>query len=266
MVEAAQLIDVTGAELRAAVRDGYAGLTAGLAAGYTQSNVVILPADMAEDFTAFCRANPDPCPLIVQTAPGDPEVRDLAPGSDLRSDVPRYRVFRDGVADDDEPTEIRDLWRDDLVSFLIGCSFTFERALREAGLRIRHIDLGCNVPMYRTNIECTPVGRFAGPLVVTMRPFLADQVDRVVAITAAFGDMHGAPIHIGDPAVIGIADLSNPDFGDAVPVEQGETPVFWACGVTAQVALASARPEIAITHSPGRLFVTDLPDAPGGRT
>lgn len=263
MVGAVELDNVTGAELRAAVRNGYTGLTSGLANGYAQANVVILPADFADDFAAYCRANPDACPLITQTAPGDPEVRDLAPGSDLRTDVPRYRVFRDGVASREEPTEIGDLWREDFVAFLIGCSFTFERTLREAGLRIRHIDLGRNVPMFRTNIESVAAGPFAGAVVVTMRPFPAGEVERVVEITKAFGDMHGAPLHIGDPEAIGITDLAHPDFGDGVPVEDGETPMFWACGLTAQVALAAARPALAITHSPGRLFVTDLSDVPG---
>jgi uncharacterized protein YcsI (UPF0317 family) len=258
-----QLDQVSGAELRAAVRNGYTGLTSGLASGYTQSNVVILPAEYAEEFAAYCAANPDACPLIAQTAPGDPEVRDLAPGSDVRTEVPRYRVFRDGVASPEEPTEIGDLWRDDFVTFLIGCSFTFERTLQEAGLRIRHIDLGRNVPMFRTNIDSKAAGRFSGAVVVTMRPFPDADVERVVKITKAFGDMHGAPLHIGDPEAIGITDLAHPDFGEGVPVEDGETPMFWACGLTAQVAMAAARPDIAITHSPGRLFVTDLPDTPG---
>ena len=263
MVGAMRLDNATGAELRTAVRGGYTGLTSGLAAGYAQTNVVILPADFADEFSAYCQANPDPCPLVTQTTPGEYEVRDLAPGSDLRIDVPRYRVFRDGVAGQDEPTEIGDLWRDDFVTFLIGCSFTFEKTLRDAGHRIRHIDLGRNVPMFRTNIESVAAGRFSGPVVVTMRPFPDEDIDRVVKITEAFGDMHGAPLHIGDPEAIGITDLAHPDFGDGVPVEEGETPMFWGCGLTAQVAMAAARPEIAITHSPGRLFVTDLSDAPG---
>jgi uncharacterized protein YcsI (UPF0317 family) len=243
------------------VRTGaFTGPTAGQAPGFVQANVVILPAADAADFAMFCELNPRPCPLLEQTLPGDPEPKECAPGADLRTDVPRYRVFHHGVAEAGEPTAITNLWRDDFVTFLLGCSFTFESALQQTGLPVRHIDLGRNVPMYRTNIACRPAGRFAGPLVVSMRPYRADQVDAVTAVTSSFPRMHGAPIHIGDPAAIGIADVGRVDFGDPVPVAAGEVPVFWACGVTPQLAILAARPELAITHAPGHMFITDWLD------
>jgi uncharacterized protein YcsI (UPF0317 family) len=251
----------TGAELRAAIRAGkLSGPTAGLARGFVQANLVILPAADAIDFAEFCRLNPRPCPLLEQTAPGDFEPRGSAPGADLRSDVPRYRVFRHGVADAAEPTDISHLWRDDLVSFLLGCSFTFENALIEEGFAVRHIAEGRNVPMYRTNIDCQPAGRFQGKLVVSMRPYPADAVERVAEITGRYPTMHGAPLHVGDPRALGIDDLSRPHFGEAVTIGADESPVFWACGVTPQVALCQAGCELAITHSPGAMFVTDRRD------
>jgi uncharacterized protein YcsI (UPF0317 family) len=252
---------LTAAELRQAIRAGrHTGPTAGLAPGFVQTNVVILPAADAAEFAEFCRLNSRPCPLVAQTSPGNPEPTDAAPGADLRTDVPRYRIFRRGVREEFEPTDIRELWRDDFVGFLLGCSFTFERALVEAGLAVRHIDEGRNVPMYRTSLACRAAGRFAGPMVVSMRPYRPEQLDRVREITGRYPTMHGAPIHVGDPQAIGIADIARPDFGEAVTIHSGEIPVFWACGVTPQLALAAARPELAITHSPGCMFVTDLRD------
>lgn len=249
------------AELRAAIRAGrFTGQTAGQAPGYVQTNLVVLPQAYADEFAEFCRLNDRPCPLVAMTLPGDPCPRDAAADADLRTDVPRYRVFRRGEADRDEPTDIRHLWRDDFVAFLLGCSFTFEAALLAAGLGVRHIEEGCNVPMFRTNRPCQAAGRFAGPLVVSMRPYRPEQVDEVVRITGEFPRMHGAPVHVGDPTAIGIADIARPDFGDAVTIRDDEVPVFWACGVTPQLALLAARPEIAITHSPGHMFVTDLYD------
>ena len=246
-------------DLRQAIRDGgFAGPTAGQAPGYVQTNVVILPAEDAADFAAFCAANARPCPLVYQTAAGNWDLSAVAAGGDLRTDVPRYRIFDHGQARVEEPTQIRDFWRDDLVGFLIGCSFTFEAALLAAGLPVRHLEQGCNVPMYRTNIPCQPAGRFAGPMVVSMRPFHPDQVAAAVEITGRFPRMHGAPLHVGDPAAIGIHDLARPDFGDPVRIADDEVPVFWACGVTPQLALVAARPPLAITHSPGCMFVTDL--------
>ncbi len=245
-------------DLRSAIRSGkFTGPTAGQAPGYVQTNVVILPQADADDFEAFCHANGQACPLIERTAPG--QVRPAAaPQADIRTDIPRYRVFRWGEPQTEQPCDIADLWRDDLVTFLLGCSFTFERALQAAGLPVRHIEEGRNVPMYRTQVPCRSSGRFAGPLVVSMRPFLPEQVDTAVEVSGHFQTMHGAPIHVGDPAVLGIEKLDQPDFGEAVTVRDGEVPVFWACGVTPQLALLAAKCELAITHSPGCMFVTDL--------
>ncbi len=249
------------AVLRAAIRAAaWTGPTAGQAPGYAQANLVMVPAAVAADFRAFCAANPQPCPLLEVGAPGDPMSRLFAPGADLRTDLPRYRVYRDGdlVA---EPTDICALWRADLVAFLIGCSFTFERALLDAGVPVRHIECGLNVPMYRTNRVCVTVGPFVGPLVVSMRPMPAALVPRATAVTARYPRMHGAPVHSGDPGVLGIADLAQPDYGDAVPSGPGEVPVFWACGVTPQAVAQAARLPFMITHAPGCMLVGDQTDA-----
>lgn len=235
----------------------FTGPTAGLARGHAQANLVILPRAAAWDFLLFCQRNPKPCPVLEVTDAGSPEPRSLAPGADLRTDLPRYRVFRRGELVD-EPASVEDYWRDDLVSFLLGCSFSFETALLEAGLTVRHLEEGVNVPMYETGVACRAAGPFRGPLVVSMRPFRAAEAIAAVEITSRFPRAHGAPVHLGDPKEIGIADLARPDFGDAVTVRDGEMPVFWACGVTTQVALAAARPEIAITHAPGCMFVADV--------
>ncbi len=255
----------TGSEVRGACRDGsLSGPTCGLAPGFAQANLVILPQEWAFDFLLFCQRNPQPCPLIEVTSPGSIAPAVSAPDADLRTDLPRYRVWRQGelVA---EPEEIRDLWQEDFVSFLIGCSFTFEGALLRAGLPVRHLEQGCNVPMYRTHLPCTPAGRFSGPLVVSMRPMRPADAIKAVQVTAAFPGSHGAPIHLGDPGQIGIADLDHPDFGDPVPVRDGELPVFWACGVTPQTVLTAAKPPLAITHNPGCMFVTDLVGDPAAR-
>jgi uncharacterized protein YcsI (UPF0317 family) len=249
------------ASARAAIRRGeWTGPTAGLAPGYTQANLVMLPEADAFDFLRFCVRNPKPCPVLEVTDPGSPEPAATAPGADLRTDVPRYRVYRDGEPDG-EPTDVRDAWRDDLVAFLIGCSFTFERALLAEGLPVRHVEQGVNVPMYRTSRDCHPAGRFAGPLVVSMRPMTPEQAIRATQITSRYPTVHGAPVHVGDPAVLGIADLGTPDYGEPVEIRQGEIPVFWACGVTPQAVAAASRPELMITHAPGHMFVTDVPDA-----
>lgn len=247
----------TGADVRQACRAGdWTGPTAGFAPGYAQANLVILPSDWASDFLLFCQRNPRPCPLIAVTDPGSWQPN-VAPEADLRTDLPRYRVWRGGQLVD-EPTSITDLWQDDFVSFLIGCSFTFEAALLKAEVPVRHIELGCNVPMFRTNIPCESAGRFSGPLVVSMRPLNPTDAVRAIEISARFGESHGAPVHVGDPAEIGIADINRPDYGDAVPLHTDEQPVFWACGVTPQAALLQAKPPLAITHAPGCMFLTDL--------
>ena len=246
------------AELRRRCRAGrFDGLTAGQAPGRVQANLMVVPRAQAYDLAVFCQRNPKPCPLLDITDPGDPEPRAIAPGADVRSDLPRYRVFRHGEMVD-EPTDVTDLWRDDLVAFLIGCSFTFEDALIGAGLPLRHIEEGVNVPMYRTRRACAAAGGFAGPMVVSMRPMTPAQAEAAIAVTRPYQRVHGAPVHVGDPALLGIADLDRPDYGDRVTVRPGETPVFWACGVTPQAAVLNARPEIAISHAPGHMFVSDL--------
>jgi len=233
----------------------FAGVTSGHCLSFVQANVVILPYQHAYDFLLFCQRNPKPCPLLEVTDPGSYEARILAPGSDLRSDVPLYRIVRG--KEEEEQTDIRHMWRDDLVCFLLGCSFAFEGALLQAGLGVRHIEEGKNVPMYITNIPCRPAGVFSGNLVVSMRPYPEAEVPKAIAITARFPSVHGAPIHSGDPAAIGIRDLAAVDFGDSVELKPGEVPVFWACGVTPLVALRNAQLPLAITHSPGHMFVTD---------
>jgi len=248
-------------ETRRKIRRGeFTGHTSGLAPGHVQGNVAILPADLAGDFLRFCQRNPKPCPLLAVGEPGDPRLPALGADIDIRTDVPRYRVFRDGVLAA-EPTSIGDLWRGDLVTFVLGCSFSFEEALVEAGLTLKHHSLGRNVAMYRTSIPTEPAGRFAGPLVVSMRPFKPADAIRAVQITARFPTVHGAPVHIGLPEAIGIADLARPDYGDAVPVGADELPVFWACGVTPQAVIAAVKPPFCITHAPGSMLITDLLNA-----
>jgi len=251
---------LTPTAVREACRAGaWTRHTAGLAAGYAQANLLIIPRDLAEDFLLFCQRNPKPCPLLDVTAPGDPVPRRAAAGGDLRTDVPRYRVWRHGELES-EPTEITDLWREDLVGFVIGCSFTFESALQRAGIPVRHWELGCNVPMYRTTLPCEPAGRFHGPLVVSMRPMRPAEAIRAIQVTSRYPAVHGAPVHLGHPEAIGIQNLARPDFGDPVPVGADELPVFWACGVTPQAVVMAVRPPFAITHSPGCMLVTDLRD------
>ena len=244
--------------IRQRIRRGeITGHTSGLARGCVQGNVVILPAALASDFLRFCQANPKPCPLLAVSAPGDPALPALGADIDMRSDVPRYRVFRHGEMVE-EPTDIGHLWRGDLVSFILGCSFSFEWALLEDGLPLKHVARGQNVPMYRTSVQTIPAGPFHGPLVVSMRPFKPSDAIRAVQITSRFPGVHGAPVHIGKPELIGIRDLGKPDWGDAVEVADDELPVFWACGVTPQAVIAEAKPEFCITHTPGAMLITDL--------
>lgn len=242
-------------DIRAGV---HTGPTSELAPGYAQANLVVLPQRYALDFVRFCVRNPGPCPLLEVTDTGSPHPDALAVDADLRTDIPRYRVFRSGECID-EPTDISPYWRDDLVAFLLGCSFTFDWALAAAGLPPAHQEQGKNVPMYITDRSCIDAGPFRGPLVVSMRPFAPNDILRVTEITARFPAMHGAPVHIGDPAALGIANLDAPDFGDAVSIKTDEVPVFWACGVTPQAVVQNVRPSLAIFHSPGHMFITDLP-------
>ncbi len=246
--------------LRAEIRSGaFTGNTSGYAPGHVQCNIVILPKAWAADFLRFCQLNPKPCPLVASGEPGDPTLPALG-DIDIRSDVPSYRVYRDGELDG-ETADISELWQDDFVTFALGCSFSFEEALTADGLEVRNIAEGVNVPMYRTNIECKAAGPFSGQMVVSMRPFLAADAIRAVQICTRFPSVHGAPVHLGNPALIGIEDLGAPDYGDAVTLKDSELPVFWACGVTPQVALEQAKPPLCITHSPGCMLVTDLPNS-----
>jgi len=248
-------------QVRHAIRAGtLTGPTAGLAPGAAQGNVAIIPAAYAADYEAYCRANSRPCPLLAVGRAGEPSLLSLGGDIDIRHDLPRYRLYRDG-AFAGEVTDIADLWTDEMVTFVIGCSFTFEHGLLEAGLSLRHHECGSNVSMYRTNIETTRVGVFGGPMVVSMRPFSPSDAVLAGQISARYPDMHGAPVHIGDPAAIGIADLSRTDYGDPVPLREGEVPVFWACGVTSQAAVEAARLPLVIAHAPGCMLITDLPHA-----
>ena len=250
----------TGSSVRLACRRGELTTpTPGLALGFVQANLVVLPRDWAFDFLLFCQRNPKPCPLLDVTEPGDPEPKFVAPGSDLRTDLPAYRIWTHGELVE-EPTDVKRHWRDDLVAFVIGCSFTFENALLSAGVPVRHIEEHVNVPMYRTNIPCRSAGRFSGPMVVSMRPMTPVQAVKATQICSRFPRAHGAPVHLGDPAAIGIHDVMQPDFGDPVTIRGGEMPVFWACGVTPQAVLMEAKPPFAITHKPGHMLVTDLRD------
>jgi uncharacterized protein YcsI (UPF0317 family) len=244
---------------RARIRTGdHVGPTSGLAPGFAQANLVILPADQALDFARFCVRNPKPCPLLEVTDTGSPRPVTLAPDADLRTDLPRYRVFRDGELVD-EPSDVTWYWRDDFVSFLLGCSFTFEWALAAAGLPLAHQLQGVNVPMYVTSRRCVGAGQFEGPLVVSMRPFAPSDIHRAVEVSARFPAMHGGPVHVDDPAALGITDLAAPDFGEPVQMGPGEVPVFWACGVTPQAVALEARASLAIFHAPGHMFITDRP-------
>lgn len=251
-------VEISPAELRQKIRNGaHKGNTSGLCAGYVQCNLVILPADWAEDFLAFCEANPKPCPLIAVSQPGEFNLTKLGADIDIRSDIPSYRVFENGQLRN-EVNDISDLWRDDLVAFLLGCSFSFEEALIAEGLDVRNVTEAVNVPMYRTNIDCTAVGQFAGQMVVSMRPFAPPEALRAAEISGRFPSVHGEPVHYANPEHIGITDINQPDYGDSVTIKEGEHPLFWACGVTPQVALENAKPPFCITHSPGSMLVTDM--------
>ncbi len=245
-------------QARQAIRAGaHTGHTSGLAPGRVQGNLMILPRALAPDFLLFCQRNPAPCPVLAVSEPGDPTLPSLGRDIDIRTDVPRYRLWRDGELVD-EVGDLRAVWRDDLVTFVLGCSFSFEQALIEAGIPLRHVDQGRNVAMYRTNVPTVPAGPFHGPMVVSMRPMRPADAIRAVQVTSRYPQVHGAPVHLGLPHLIGITDLSAPDFGDPVEVRDDELPVFWACGVTPQSVAMAARPPLCITHAPGAMLVTDL--------
>lgn len=252
------LVGLSAADVRAAIRAGsYRGQTSGLAAGKLQCNLAILPERYALDFLRFCLRNPKPCPVVGVSDTGNPFLPTLGHDIDIRHDVPRYRVFRDGVLAE-ETTDIANLWTDDLVTVALGCSFTFENALMRAGIPVRHVETGRNVPMYRTNIPLASAGPLSGEMVVTMRPIPADQVTAAHQISARFPQAHGAPIATGDPATIGINDLATPDWGEPVDINPGEVPVYWACGVTPQNVLLDAKLPICITHAPGHMLIADV--------
>ncbi len=249
----------TGVAARRLFREGaFTGPTSGFAPGFVQGNLAVLPKEMAADFLRFCQLNPRPCPLIgMSPKPGDASIPELGADLDIRTDIPKYRVWRRGELID-EPSDIRSVWRDDLVAFVLGCSFSFEAALLENDIELRHQTCGCNVPMYRTSIACVPSGPFKGPMVVSMRPMKPADAIRAVQVTSRFPAVHGAPVHIGLPHRIGIRDLARPDYGDAVEVRDDELPVFWACGVTPQAVIATIKPEFCITHAPGSMLISDL--------
>lgn len=254
--------DISPLELRHKIRSGeFTGNTSGYSKGYVQGNLCILPADWANDFLQFCQLNPRPCPVVgMSSSAGDYRILKLGDDLDIRTDIPSYRIFEGGELIK-EVTDISDIWRDDLVTFVLGCSFSFEEALIADGLEIRNVSEGVNVPMYRTNIDCASAGRFSGKMVVSMRPMVPTDAIRAVQICTRFPSVHGAPIHFGDPDLIGIKDINAPEFGDAVSIRENEVPVFWACGVTPQVALEQAKPPLCITHAPGCMLVTDLPNS-----
>jgi uncharacterized protein YcsI (UPF0317 family) len=248
--------------IRQAIRHGdFTGNTSGMAQGFVQCNLAILPADWANDFLQFCQMNPKPCPIVGMSAkPGDFQLQALGQDVDIRTDIPKYRIFKDGQFVE-EVTDISAQWQDDFVVFALGCSFSFEEALIADGLEVRNITEQVNVPMYRTNLACQTAGRFSGSMVVSMRPMKPADAIRAIQICSRFPSVHGAPVHFGDPEQIGIRDIHTPDYGDAVTIKEGEVPVFWACGVTPQVALEQAKPPVCITHSPGHMLITDLPNS-----
>jgi len=249
---------LTPKEIRSLIRKGkWDKPTAGLAMGYAQANLVILPQKYAFDFLLFCQRNPKPCPLLEVLAPGKHRTEYLSTDADIQTDNPLYNVYRKGKLDR-TVKDIRSFWKPDFVSFLLGCSFSFEEAMLRAKIPIRYIEENKNVSMYITSIPCKPAGVFHGPLVVTMRPIPLDKVTRAVQITSRYAWVHGAPIHVGDPSAIGIKDLRKPDFGDPVTIKKGEIPVFWACGVTPQAVVMKVKPELCITHAPGHMFISDL--------
>ena len=249
---------MTGSEARLLIRAGRWRMpTVELAPGYVQANLVIVPSSLADAFERFCRLNSRPLPLLERTEPGSPHPNRCATAADLRTDIPKYRVYESGAMTR-EIQDLRSVWQDDWCAFLLGCSFTFDSLLSEAGIPVRHLDQGCNVPMYETNRPLLPSGSFFGNLVVSMRPIPSHNIDRVVQLTKPLDLAHGEPVQIGSPEELGIRDLDNPEYGDAVEVRDDEIPVFWACGVTAQQVAKASQIPVMVTHAPGHMFVTDL--------
>lgn len=249
--------DRNPSEVRQLIRAGILDFpTAGMCRGYAQANLVILPGEYAGDFEEYTRRNPFPCP-VLEIVRGTPETHAMGEGGNIVTDIPRYRVYEYGVFTK-ELTDASDYWQDGYVGFLIGCSFSFEEALMDAGIPVRHIEQGCNVPMYKTNIQTAKAGPFEGPMVCSMRPMTPEQAQRAYDITAKMPNVHGAPVQIGEPEKIGVRDVMKPDYGDPVEIRPGEVPVFWPCGVTPQAAVENAKPPVVITHAPGHMFITDI--------
>lgn len=252
------LVNASPSEVRKLIREGkIVKPTSGMCAGYAQANLVVLPKDLAYDFLLFAQRNPKPCPILEVSDVGSRTLKKIAKNCDIAKDIPKYRIYKKGELVG-EYTDVSEFWQDDFVSFLIGCSFSFESEMIEAGIEIRHITEDCNVPMYMTNIECESAGIFNGKMVVSMRPIKPDQIVKAVTVTETMPKVHGTPIHIGDPSVIGIKDINKPEFGDAVTINEGEVPVFWPCGVTPQSVIMNVKPDIVITHSPGHMLITDV--------
>ena len=252
-------IDMKPAEVRKLIREGVIDFpTAGMCRGYAQANLIILPPEYAADFEKFAELNPFPCPILEIIKGEQPLTYDMGEGGNICSDIPRYRIYRDGVWDGETLTDVTEYWKQGYVGFLIGCSFSFEEALMKEGIEVRHIAQGRNVPMYKVGIQTVKAGPFEGPMVCSMRPMTPENAQKAYDITVKMPNVHGAPVHMGPAEGVGVADVMKPDYGDAVDIYEGEIPVFWPCGVTPQAAVENAKPPIAITHAPGHMFITDI--------
>ena len=252
-------IDMKPAEVRKLIREGVIDFpTAGMCRGYAQANLIILPPEYAADFEKFAELNPFPCPILEVVKGEQPLTYDMGEGGNICSDIPRYRIYRDGVWDGETLTDVTEYWKQGYVGFLIGCSFSFEEALMREGIEVRHIAQGRNVPMYKVGIQTVKAGPFEGPMVCSMRPMTPENAQKAYDITVKMPNVHGAPVHMGPAEEVGVKDVMKPDYGDAVDIYEGEIPVFWPCGVTPQAAVENAKPPIAITHAPGHMFITDI--------
>ena len=252
-------IDMKPSEVRQLIREGVIDFpTAGMCRGYAQANLIILPPEYAADFEKFAELNPFPCPILEIIKGEQPLTYDMGEGGNICSDIPRYRIYRDGVWDGETLTDVTEYWKQGYVGFLIGCSFSFEEALMREGIEVRHIAQGRNVPMYKVGIQTVKAGPFEGPMVCSMRPMTPENAQKAYDITVKMPNVHGAPVHMGPAEGVGVKDVMKPDYGDAVDIYEGEIPVFWPCGVTPQAAVENAKPPIAITHAPGHMFITDI--------
>ena len=252
-------IDMKPSEVRQLIREGVIDFpTAGMCRGYAQANLIILPPEYAADFEEFAKLNPFPCPVLEVIKGEQPLTYDMGEGGNICSDIPRYRIYRDGVWDGETLTDVTEYWKQGYVGFLIGCSFSFEEALMREGIEVRHIAQGRNVPMYKVGIQTVKAGPFEGPMVCSMRPMTPENAQKAYDITVKMPNVHGAPVHMGPAEGVGVKDVMKPDYGDAVDIYEGEIPVFWPCGVTPQAAVENAKPPIAITHAPGHMFITDI--------